>query len=623
MRAPLVPNKFAELYISMAQLSVPVDRLQSIKRSLSLLPRANYIMLERLACLFHLVANAGTGPTAEELAAIFALVLIWPPTPPDAGDKETDDNAKKAGAAHGSDLLLTVSIPSLQMSSKIHLSPQISAHEALQLIFKKVRRLDSDLPYRIWLPPPKNICCEPDAVLQQFNLRSGDTLIVKQSGKPVPPDYQAAAADLWLVAIEEYRFLFANGAPRFLAEVHRVPIARNTIDLRHAIGGGFRRRAVISADMLASELDSALRQAEDGGGGGGGGMPAALSRDRSSRAPSHMSNLLNSAGAGSPVVPRANVGATQPPGRSSGIDADSDSFYPMTSVSTAASRGGGVDDNEFKELKLAFGLLEDDVLREALVQCGTLRSATEFLQGHSDEAEAQRDLYSTLEIKDIKHRPAPALPKGATPHSGALNLSSAPQLESAPVGSLSGSAFSVPSSSHADVLSSSHSAGVIPVMPSTTSTSMRRQRPELPQKPGFLTKTTSLPAVEAPMRALSPPLQRTESQHVAEPRRALSPGPPATARAAAPLPPPSQQQQLPPQRPELGLNASKPDLFKEIAFLNSEVRRMTQLNRELVAATDDTAAIRSLRAQVDDLTAHLEEIKERCTCGAARYRSVK
>jgi hypothetical protein len=618
MRAPLVPNKFAELYISMAQLSVPVDRLQSIKRSLSLLPRANYIMLERLACLFHLVANAGTGPTAEELAAIFALVLIWPPTPSDGADKDADDAAKKAGSAHGSDLLLTVSIPSLQMSSKIHLSPQISAHEALQLIFKKVRRLDSDLPYRIWLPPPKNICCEPDAVLQQFNLRSGDTLIVKQSGKPVPPDYQAAAADLWLVAIEEYRFLFANGAPRFLAEVHRVPIARNTIDLRHAIGGGFRRRAVISADMLASELDSALRQAEDGGGGGGG-MSAALTRDRSSRAPSHMSNLLNSAG--SPVVPRANVGATQPPGRGSGIDADSDSFYPMTSVATAASRGGGVDDSDFKELKLAFGLLEDDVLREALVQCGTLRSATEFLQGHSDEAEAQRDLYSTLEIKDIKHRPAPALPKGATPHSGALSLSSGPQLDSAPVGSTSGSAFSVPSSSHPDVLSSSHSAGVIPAMSITTPTSLRRQRPELPQKPGFLTKTTSLPGVEAPMRALSPPLQRTESQHVAEPRRALSPGLPATARAAAPLP--SSQQQPAPQRPELGLNASKPDLFKEIAFLNSEVRRLTQLNRELVAATDDTAAIRSLRTQVDDLTAHLEEIKERCTCGAARYRSVK
>ena len=58
--------------------------------------------------------------------------------------------------------------------------------------------------------------------------------------------------------------------------------------------------------------------------------------------------------------------------------------------------------------------IDDDTLRDVLAQCGSVASATEFLQEQSDEAEAERVLYNTMELNP-QHRPAPPLPKGALP----------------------------------------------------------------------------------------------------------------------------------------------------------------------------------------------------------------
>jgi hypothetical protein len=135
----------------------------------------------------------------------------------------------------------------MQMSSKMRFTPSMTAADALDVIYKKVRKLDANLHYRLWLPPPKNIFAEPDSVLQQFALREGDVIVVKQQGAAVPPYYQMAAADLWLAVIEEYRFLFANGAARFTAAVHRVPVAHG-VQSANASVGGFRRRDVITAE---------------------------------------------------------------------------------------------------------------------------------------------------------------------------------------------------------------------------------------------------------------------------------------------------------------------------------------------------------------------------------------
>lgn len=67
---------------------------------------------------------------------------------------------------------------------------------------------------------------------------------------------------------------------------------------------------------------------------------------------------------------------------------------------------------------------------------------------------------------------------------------------------------------------------------------------------------------------------------------------------------------------------SRTELFREIAHLNREVKRLTAENRELVTngvRADSSAVVSTLQSQVDELTQLLDEVRERCTCGAARY----
>jgi hypothetical protein len=611
MRAPLVPARYTDLFISTSQLEKPIERLANIRKAMPLLPRANYIMLERLACLFHIVAESGTGPTAEELAALFALVLIWPPASATA-DSANDDSDQSPASQHSSrasELILTVSVPSMQMSSKMRFSPSMTAADALNTIYKKIHKLDSNLQYRLWLPPPKNIFAEPDSVLQQFALREGDVIVVKQQGAAVPPYYQMAAADLWLAVIEEYRFLFANGAARFTAAVHRVPVAHG-VQSANASVGGFRRRDVITAEKLESEIDSALSsQAADGGGGGA--LSPNLRRQRQAQS-QHQPPTQQAPPAKLMSQPSVGFSSLSPRGMTVAqphVDVGQ-GFNPLLSVSdrdraplpssavAAPASTPAYTQQDFLDLQFAFGGLDDDVLRDALTQCGSLRAATEFLQSQSDEVDAQRVLYNTMQL-DVNHRPAPPLPKGATPHISALSSSSAGVIpstlaSSAPVGSQSASHFGAPLASGSGRTDS----------PNVT----LRQRPAVPEKPAYLSKHASLPAVVPPPRtqSSSPTPDSTSSSG----RSSGSPGVALGSTGAA-------------RRPELGLNASKPDLFKEIAYLNSEIRRLTADNRELVSNMDSNAAMRTLQTQIDEMSAQLDEVKERCTCGAARYRMVK
>jgi hypothetical protein len=611
MRAPLVPPRYTELFISTSQLEKPIQRLANIRKAMPLLPRANYIMLERLACLFHLVAESGTGNTAEELAALFALVLIWPPASADhSADADADHPPAQQSSQSGrnAELLLTVSVPSMQMSSKMRFTPSMTAADALDVIYKKVRKLDANLQYRLWLPPPKNILAEPDAVLQQFALRDGDVIVVKQQGAAVPPYYQMAAADLWLAFIEEYRFLFANGAARFTAAVHRVPVAHGV----HSSGsvGGFRRRDVITAETLESEIDSALSsQAADGGaGGGGGGGGGALSpnlrrpRQQPAAQQAPPARLMSAPSIGfSQLSPRGMTMSTNAEDVGQGFNPllnDEPSPAPAAAaVAAAATRQAApvpYTQQDFLDLQFAFGGLDDDVLRDALTQCGSLRAATEFLQSQSDEVDAQRVLYNTMQL-DVNHRPAPPLPKGATPHASALSSSSAAPFPSVVSPVVPAGAHSASSFGHVVPLSGS------PNLQSDSPTGTIRQRPAVPEKPAYLSKNASMPVV--PVRSSSPDVSlRSSSGQLAT----SSPSSTPTAR-----------------RPELGMNASKPDLFKEIAYLNGEIRRLTAENRELVSGMDANAAMKTLQTQIDDMSAQLDEVKERCTCGAARYRMVK
>jgi hypothetical protein len=603
-----------------------MQRLVNIRKAMPLLPRANYIMLERLACLFHIVAESGTGPTAEELAALFALVLIWPPASAADGadtsdaDHQSSSSSSSSSSQHSAranELLLTVSVPSMQMSSKMRFTPSMTAADALNTIYKKVHKLDSNLQYRLWLPPPKNIFAEPDSVLQQFALHNGDVIVVKQQGATVPPYYQMAAADLWLAVIEEYRFLFANGAARFTAAVHRVPVAQG-VQSANASVGGFRRRDVITAEKLESEIDSALSsQAADNGGGGGGALSPSLRRPRQALSqhqpltPQQQqqpppAKLMSQPSVGfSSLSPRGMTVVQQPhadvgQGFNPILNAADREAAPLPSAAAASSPP--YTQQDFLDLQFAFGGLDDDVLRDALTQCGSLRAATEFLQSQSDEVDAQRVLYNTMQL-DVNHRPAPPLPKGATPHVSALSASSAGVIPShvvsglalsAPVGSQSAASF-------AAVLPVSGSPSLQTESPTTT----LRQRPAVPEKPAYLSKNASMPVVPTRTQSQSPTPESTSGRSSGSAAGSVGSGSGGV------------------RRPELGLNASKPDLFKEIAYLNSEIRRLTADNRELVSNMDSNAAMRTLQSQIDEISAQLDEVKERCTCGAARYRMVK
>lgn len=174
LRGPLVPPRFLDIFLNANDLNENRDRLNSIKSSLRLLPQANYMLLERLSFLFFRVTEAQTGPTAEELAALFALVLIWPPSDDAATAAAASDQpppvAKGGSSKRVEDLMLVVSVPALNMSSKQRFSPTTTIAEALLAIKKKVRQLgDGTTDWKVWLPAPKNVWADPNHTFQQVS----------------------------------------------------------------------------------------------------------------------------------------------------------------------------------------------------------------------------------------------------------------------------------------------------------------------------------------------------------------------------------------------------------------------------------------------------------------------
>ena len=55
------------------------------------------------------------------------------------------------------------------MSMKMKFRRNMTVGEALQLIYKKARRLDPNATWKIWLGAPKNIWAETDHTLQQVS----------------------------------------------------------------------------------------------------------------------------------------------------------------------------------------------------------------------------------------------------------------------------------------------------------------------------------------------------------------------------------------------------------------------------------------------------------------------
>lgn len=71
---------------------------------------------------------------------------------------------------------------------------------------------------------------------------------------------------------------------------------------------------------------------------------------------------------------------------------------------------------------------------------------------------------------------------------------------------------------------------------------------------------------------------------------------------------------------------SRAELFREIAHLNREVKRLQAENRELAhgdARVQASAALATVQAQCAELAATLDDVRERCTCGAARVHHRK